>query len=56
MKEITLSDGTVITEKKERDCYSYYIGKVYVFGVEEPFEQSELERLSECGYFDFFKI
>ena len=56
MKKIILTDGTEITEKKRGGCYEYYIGKVFVFGVEEPFTQAELQRLANNGYFDFFKI
>ena len=56
MKNITLKDGTVITEKIQADCYEYYIGKVFVFGVEEPFTQADLQSLSDNGYFEIFKL
>ena len=56
MKKIILKDGTEITEKKQAGCHEYYIGKVFIFGVEEPFTQAELQRLADNGYFDIFRL
>ena len=56
MRTIKLKDGTEIIEKKVGGCYEYYLGKVFTFGVEEPFTQEELNRLEENGYFEIFKL
>lgn len=56
MRTIKLKDGTEIIEKKVGGCYEYYLGKVFTFGVEQPFSDKELEYLSENGYFEIFKL
>lgn len=57
--KIKLTDGTVITEKRETvngfPCFGYYLGKEFVFGVQDRFEKEDLEQLNDNGYFDLEK-
>lgn len=52
--EITVKLKSEIIEGKAAGVYEYYIGRVYVFGVLEPFTVSDLIRLYDNGYFNQF--
>jgi len=55
MKKITLKDGTIITEKKEKvngfPCFGYYMNGEHQFGAPEQFSKEDLQRLYDIGYF-----
>ena len=51
---ITQKLVTAIIKGKATGVYEYYIGKNFIFGLLEPFGESELNALYLTGYFDAF--
>ena len=55
-EELTITQKLVtsIINGKATGVYEYYIGKNFIFGLLEPFGESELNALYLTGYFDAF--
>ena len=56
--KIIMNDGTAITLKTKENPkvgdapFEYYIGRIFCFGVVEPFPEEDIKRLYDDGYFD----